>query len=73
MPSKISELPVPEFIGVHHKKGHINISQFTKVEVLSLDCNHVEGFQKSEKIRDCMELGDAISELETFVGNLGDL
>ena len=31
-----------------HKKDHIKISQFTKFEVLSLDCNHVEGFQKSE-------------------------
>ena len=37
-------------IGVLHKKGHIKISQFTKFEVLSLDCNHVEGFQISEKL-----------------------
>ena len=29
-------------IGVHHKKDHIKISQFTKLEVLS------EGFQRSE-------------------------
>ena len=34
----------------HHKKDHIKICLFTKFEVLSLDCNHVEGFQKSEKI-----------------------
>ena len=33
-------------IGVHRKKDHIKISRFTKFEVLSLDCNHVEGFQK---------------------------
>ena len=52
-------------------KDHIKISQFTKFVVLSSDCDHVEGFQKSEKletfygfgerhlrIRDiCMELG----------------
>ena len=36
--------------GVHHKKDHIKISQFTKFEVLWSDYNHVEGFQKSEKI-----------------------
>ena len=30
------------------KKDHIKISQFTKFGDLSLDCNHVEGFQKSE-------------------------
>ena len=36
-------------IGARHKKDHIKISQFTKFEVVSLDCNHVEGFQKSEK------------------------
>ena len=35
-----------------YKKDHIKISQFTKFEVLSLDCNHVEGYKKSEKIRD---------------------
>ena len=29
-------------IEVRHKKDHIKISQFTKFEVLSLDCNHVE-------------------------------
>ena len=35
----------------NHKleKDHIKISQFTKFEVLSLDCNHVENFQKSGK------------------------
>ena len=37
-----------------HKKDLINIGQFTKFEVLLLDCNHVVGFQKSK-------------ELETFV------
>ena len=36
--------------GVHHKKDHIKINQFIKFEVLSLDCNHVEVFQKSKKI-----------------------
>ena len=35
-----------------YKKGHIKISQFTTFEVPLLDCNHVEGFQKLEKIRD---------------------
>ena len=41
--------------------------------VLLLDCNHVEGFQKSEKL-ETMNLGDAaITELETFVWNLGNL
>ena len=35
--------------GVHHKKDHIKISQFTKFEVLSSDYNHVEGFQISGK------------------------
>ena len=28
----------------------IKTRQFTKFEVLSLDWNHVEGFQKSEKL-----------------------
>ena len=80
------KMPAPEFkwrlgtsfnfsfnqnFGVHHKKDHIKVSQFTKFEVLPLDCNHVKGFQKSEKldtlyrferhhlrIRDiCMEFG----------------
>ena len=32
-------------------KDHIKISQFTKFEVLSLDCNHVGGLQKLGKIR----------------------
>ena len=36
-------------IVVHHKKDHIKISQFTKFEVLLLDYNRVEGFQKSVK------------------------
>ena len=39
-----------EFGLVHHKKDHIKIGQFTKFEVLSLDCNQVEGFQKSVKL-----------------------
>ena len=30
------------------RKDHIEISQFNKFEVLLLDCNHMEGFQKSE-------------------------
>ena len=29
-------------IEVHRKKDHIEITLFTKFEVLSLDCNHVE-------------------------------
>ena len=37
--------------GVHHKKDHIKISQFTKFEVLLLDCNHVEGFQNMKNKR----------------------
>ena len=60
-------------IGVHHKKDHIKISQFTKFEIVSLDCNHVEDFQNIGKNRDSIDLGDAISESETFVFNLGDL
>ena len=32
------------------KEDHIKISRFTKFEVLSLDCDHVERFQKSEKL-----------------------
>ena len=57
-----------------HKKDHIKISLFTKFEVPLLDCNHVEGFKKLEKIRDFVWIwGDAISKLETFVWNLGDL
>ena len=31
-------------------KDHIKIIRFTKFEVLSLDCNHVKGFQKSAKL-----------------------
>ena len=45
-------------IGVHHKKNHMKISQFTKFEVLSFDCNHVEGFQKSEKLEPLYGFGD---------------
>ena len=37
---------------LHYKKNHIKISQFTRFEVLSLHCNHEEGFQKSEKIKE---------------------
>ena len=33
-----------------NKKYHIKISRFTKFGVVSLDFNHVEGFQKSEKL-----------------------
>ena len=32
------------------KNVYMEITQFTTFEVLSLDCNHVEGFQKSEKL-----------------------
>ena len=56
---------------MHHKKDHIEISQFAKFGVLSLDRNHGKGFQKSKtletlygfggrhlRIRDiCMEFG----------------
>ena len=49
------------------------INQVSKFEVLSFYCNNVEGFQKSEKLETVLDLGDAISELETFVWNLGDL
>ena len=41
-------------------------------EVLSLDCNKVDGFQKSEKL-ETMDLGETISELETFAWILSDL
>ena len=37
-------------IGVLYEKDHIEINQFTKFEVLSLDYNHIEGFQNSEKL-----------------------
>ena len=57
----------------NHKKDHFKISQFAKFEVLSLDCNHVEGFQNSEKLVTLYGFGDANSELETFVWSLGDL
>ena len=39
-------------IGVHHKKDRIEIILFIKFEVLSFDCNHVEGFGKIRKIKD---------------------
>ena len=32
------------------KKDHIKLLSLPKFEVVSLDCNHVEGFQKSEKL-----------------------
>ena len=44
-------------IGVHHRKGHIEISQLTKFEVLLLDCNHAEGFKKSEKLETLFGFG----------------
>ena len=47
-----------EFLNFHYignwnpsQKDHIKISQFTKFEVLSLDCNHVERFKKKKKKR----------------------
>ena len=49
------------------KEDHIKISRFTKFEVLSLDCDHVEGFQKSEILETLYAFGEVISELETFV------
>ena len=50
------------------KKNHIKISPFTKFEVRSIDCNHVEGFQNLEKLETLYGLGDAI-----FEWNLGNL
>ena len=35
---------------VHHKIDCIKFSQFTKFEVMLLDCKHAEGFQKKEKL-----------------------
>ena len=46
----------------------MKIGQLTGFKVLSVDCNHVEGFQESGKNRDWMDLGAAISELETLYG-----
>ena len=43
-------------IGVNYKKGHIKISQFTKFDVLSLDFNHEESFQKSAKLETLVNL-----------------
>ena len=34
----------------HHKEYHIKISQFTTFGDVSIDFNHVEGFQKSETL-----------------------
>ena len=48
-------------IGVQHKKDHTKISQFTKFEVLSLGCNHVQGRSKIGKIGDCMEFGGPLT------------
>ena len=55
--SKVQKEPGDYFLNQHLirdwiKKDRIKISQFTKFEVLPLDCNYVEGFQKSGKIRD---------------------
>ena len=33
-----------------HERSQIKISQFTKFELLSLECNRVEGFQKLKKL-----------------------
>ena len=60
------KLPILEFkwrlgaslkFSVHRKLESITrmitlliTTQFTKFKVLSLDCNHAEGFQKSEKL-----------------------
>ena len=44
-------------IGVHYKKDHIKVSQFTKFEVLLLDCNRGKGFQKSEKLETVVGFG----------------
>ena len=33
-----------------HERSQIKISQFIKFELLSLECNRVEGFQKLEKL-----------------------
>ena len=37
-------------IRVHHKIDCIKIKQFTKFEVMLLDCFYAEGFQKLEKL-----------------------
>ena len=59
-------------IVVHHEKDHTKITQFTKFEVLSLDYNHVEGFQKSDKLETLWIWGTP-SQNETYVWHLGDL
>ena len=55
-----------EVLRVYHKKDRIGISQFTKFEVLSLDCNHLGGssFLKLEKLETLYGFGGchAISE-----------
>ena len=42
---------------MYRMKDHIKICQFTKSEVLPLDYNHVEGFQKSGKLENLHGFG----------------
>ena len=52
-----------------NQKLDATIHQFTKIEVLLFDCDHVEGFQQSEKSETVWFRGTP-SQLETW--NVGD-
>ena len=46
-------ISVTSLIGVWNYNGELSVpefSQFTKSDVLSLDCDHVEGFQILDKL-----------------------
>ena len=58
-------------MGVHDKKDHIKISPFTKFEALSIVCNHVESFQKSEKLDTLHGIWLTLCNTNTFAGPNG--
>ena len=57
--------------GVHRKNDRIKISQFTKFMVLSLDSNHVEGFQKHGKIETLYGFGGRHLRIRDFCMEFG--
>ena len=62
-------------VQIENGEDRIKIRQFTKFEVLSLNCNHEEGFQKSEKKGNTL-YGFRRCHLrirDIFIRNLGDL
>ena len=54
----IDEFSNFKLIRVHHKKDHVKISQLSSLMVCyKFGCNHVDGFQKAEKLETLYGVG----------------